>query len=385
MSVSNIPEKIKIRLWGKAAGRCQYDGCNKPLWLDSLTKAEFNTAYIAHIIADSPDGPRGSEKLSKKLSKDISNLMLMCDEHHRLIDKEDVEGHSVEILHRMKRKHEERIQLQTSIMEEKQSHILLYCANIGQHSAQVDWGEAANAMVPDWYPASHSAIEIGIGNSPFRDHEQEYWNIERESLRRQFASKVKAELQNGNIRHLSIFAVGSQPLLIELGALLSDITTAEVYQLHREPSSWRWDQLPVEFCYRVIEPEKTDCKHVALNLSLSGTITEDRIHKALGKDVSIWTITIDEPNNDFLKSQCQLKLFRETMRKVFDKIKFTHGEDRELHIFPAAPVAVNVELGRVWMPKADLNMVIYDQNKPHEKEEQTEPKFIKAFNIKYGE
>lgn len=42
MSVSHIPEKVKIRLWGKAAGRCQYEGCNKPLWLDSHTKAECN-------------------------------------------------------------------------------------------------------------------------------------------------------------------------------------------------------------------------------------------------------------------------------------------------------------------------------------------------------
>jgi type I restriction-modification system DNA methylase subunit len=42
MSVLHIPEKVKIRLWGQAAGRCQYEGCNKPLWLDSLTKAECN-------------------------------------------------------------------------------------------------------------------------------------------------------------------------------------------------------------------------------------------------------------------------------------------------------------------------------------------------------
>ena len=98
MSVSYIPEKVKIRLWGKAAGRCQYDGCNKQLWLDSLTKTEFNTAYIAHIVADQPNGPRGDAALSKKLKADISNLMLMCDEHHRLIDREDIEGHPVEKL-----------------------------------------------------------------------------------------------------------------------------------------------------------------------------------------------------------------------------------------------------------------------------------------------
>src|SRR5208337_472785 len=123
MSRSNIPERIKIRIWGKAAGRCQYAGCNKPLWIDSLTKIEFNAAYIAHIIAERPDGPRGDQEFSEKLKDDISNLMLMCDEHHRLIDREDVEGHPVGKLQEMKRRHESRIALLTSIAENKKSHV----------------------------------------------------------------------------------------------------------------------------------------------------------------------------------------------------------------------------------------------------------------------
>lgn len=105
MSVSYIPEKIKILLWGKTAGRCEYRGCNEPLWWDSLTQAEFNTSYIAHIIADKPGGPRGDEILSRKLKNELSNLMLLCDEHHRLIDKVNVEGHPAELLGEMKLEH----------------------------------------------------------------------------------------------------------------------------------------------------------------------------------------------------------------------------------------------------------------------------------------
>ena len=117
MSISYIPDKVKIQLSGRSAGRCQYEGCNRPLWLDSLTKVEFNTAYIAHIIADKPDGPRGNAELSEKLKKDISNLMLMCDEHHRLIDRQDLAGHPIERLQKMKLKHETRIELLTAIDE----------------------------------------------------------------------------------------------------------------------------------------------------------------------------------------------------------------------------------------------------------------------------
>jgi hypothetical protein len=34
-----------------------------------------------------------------------------------------------------------------------------------------------------------------------------------------------------------------------------------------------------------------------------------------------------------------------------------------LHIFPALPVSAAVDVGRVWMPKADLPLIIYDQNR----------------------
>jgi hypothetical protein len=46
-----------------------------------------------------------------------------------------------------------------------------------------------------------------------------------------------------------------------------------------------------------------------------------------------------------------------------DRIKSLHGHDSILHLFPAVPVSVAVEIGRVWMPKADLPLRIYDQNR----------------------
>lgn len=361
MSVSYIPEKIKIRLWGKAGGRCQYEGCNRSLWLDTLTKAEFNIAYVAHIIADSQEGPRGDSVLSVKLNADISNLMLMCDKHHRLIDREDVDGHPVERLLEMKRKHEERMELVTSLTEDKRSHVILYGANIGQHHVPVSWEKAFNAMLPNWYPAKKPAIELSLKNSSFYDDEALYWQFEREHLRRQFNEAVKPMLAMGQVQHFSIFALAPQPLLIELGRLLSDIPAAEVHQLHREPPDWIWQDNPSDFEFIVREP---DCNHkqVALNLSLSAPIDNSRITSVLGEEVSIWTLTIKDPHNDFLKSREQLSLFRIKFRKLLNEIKLRHGQDTVLNLFPAAPVSVAVEIGRVWMPKADLPIIIYDQN-----------------------
>ncbi len=362
MSGSHIPEKVKIRIWGKAAGRCQYDGCNKPLWQDSLTKAEFNIAYIAHIIADKPGGPRGDLDLSEKLKADISNLMLMCDQHHRLIDREDLNGHPVERLREMKRKQEKRIELLTSLMENKRSYVLLYGANVGRHNAAVSWKKATQAMFPNWYPAEKPAIELSLKNSSFQDHEKNYWLIERENLHRKISQLVTPRLAAGHVDHFSIFALAPQPLLMELGRLLSDIPAAEVYQLHREEPNWIWQKQPEGFDYILHEAEASN-ETVALNLSLSATIDNSRITSVLCNDVSIWTLTIENPNNDFLNSREQLILFRQKFRQLLDRIKAKHGQDIVLHLFPAVPVSVAVEIGRVWMPKADLPLRIYDQNR----------------------
>ncbi len=362
MSKTKIPEKIKILLWGKAAGRCEYEGCNKPLWFDSTTKFEFNTAYIAHIIADVPDGPRGDLVLSPQLKKNLSNLMLMCDEHHRLIDHEQVAEYSVDRLQEMKKRHERRIELLTSLTENHQSHVLLYGANIGNHASPVSWAKVIPALLPSWMPAEKNAIEISLKNSTYQDREPGYWQIERENLERLLEKKVKPGLASGEINHLSIFGLAPQPLLVLLGHLLSDIPPAQVYQLHREPPNWVWqdDAGPVE--YNIIHPERPHKEKVALVLSLSATISHDRITDVIGDDVSIWTLAIDQPHNDFLKSREHLAEFRRMFRKLMDEIKAKHGQNNQLHLFPAVPVSVAIEIGRVRMPKADLPLLIYDQN-----------------------
>ncbi|HSA05759.1 MAG TPA: SAVED domain-containing protein [Candidatus Gastranaerophilales bacterium] len=362
MSNSEIPTNIRMLLWGKSAGRCQYEGCNKPLWIDDLTKNEFNIAYHSHIIADSPNGPRGDAESSELLCKDISNIILLCDEHHRLVDKHDVTGHPPERLFEMKRKHEQRIELVTSLLPENQSHVLMYGANIGQQNPNVNWNKVISALSPSWYPAEKPAIELSLKNSSFRDSSQNYWLIEKEHLTKQYEDLIKPKILKGDINHFSIFALAPQPLLIYLGKLLMDIHPAEVYQLHREPQNWLWQNAPENFKFIVQKPGQIYQK-VALNLSLSATINNSRIQEVLGDDVSIWTMTIENPYNDFLKSSEQLSLFRDEFKKLVNLIKAAHGENTMINLFPAVPVAVAVEIGRIWMSKADLPFRLYDQNK----------------------
>jgi len=358
-----IPDKIKTLLWVLAGGRCQYEGCNDPLWRDDLTLAEMNRAYIAHIRDVNPKTHRYDPELSPELATNIVNLMLLCDKHHRLIDYEEEKKHPVDLLERMKQQHEERIELLTSIQIDKKSHVLLYGANIGEQTAPLSWKKAAQAMIPLRYPAEPRGIEVSLRNSTFEDHNDDYWTIERKNLKHNLDKYLRPRLVSGDAEHLSVFALAPQPLLVELGLLLSDIPAAEVYQLHREPPDWNWQEAPDEFEFLIEKPSEIHTT-VALNFSLSATIDNSRIKSALQQEnISIWRMTIPTPNNDFLKSRDQLRLFRQKFRLLLDRIKARHGQDVLLHVFPAVPVSVAVEIGRVWMPKADLPLCIYDQNR----------------------
>lgn len=70
MSVTSITTKKQNLLWAVSGGRCEYEGCNRILHIDILTKKKYNSAYIAHIVADKPDGPRGDTVRSKLLCVD---------------------------------------------------------------------------------------------------------------------------------------------------------------------------------------------------------------------------------------------------------------------------------------------------------------------------
>lgn len=177
----------------------------------------------------------------------------------------------------------------------------------------------------------------------------------------------------GNTTHHSIFSLAPQPLLIKLGVLLNEMYNVKVYQKHREPSTWAWQETSEDITYSLVEPEKKD-KIPVLICSLSGTITYDRVKKVLGDDISVWELTINNPNNDFLKTEKLLADFRIIVRQSFNKIKLHHG-CIDLHVFPAMPVSASVEFGRVWMPKADMPMVIYDENRAKDG-------FIKTITIK---
>lgn len=357
----SIPKGTKLKLWMRSGGRCQYHGCNKPLWKDELTQKIMNKGYISHIIAASSNGPRGDEEFSPLLQVEYENLMLLCDGCHNRIDKAQVEEHPPEFLYTMKKAQEERVEMLTGLKREKKTHLIFYGARIGEKKASITFSEAVDAILYEKFPSNDKPIELGLPNCEFKDHTPEYWDFQEKHLITSFYNNVELFLKNDKAQHYSIFALAPQPLLIRLGTLISDIYPADVYQKIREPVTWKWQENTPENSIQIIEPNISNNTPVLL-IGLSAAVTNDRIHQVLGDDVSIWRVTIENPHNDILRSRTQLSEIRTVFRHVLDKIKAQQCNYETLHVFPVMPVSAAVEFGRVRMPKADMSMVIYDQN-----------------------
>lgn len=355
----NVSPQTITKLWAKAAGRCEYDGCNKLLYKDDLTSEDINRGFVAHIIAASPDGPRGDEVLSAQLVDDISNVMLMCHDHHRLIDHEQVAEHTVDRLCAMKKKHEDRVREVTEIDAAKISVPVVYGTNIGQEAVSIPRRELAQAMLPKNYP-TENAVTISCQNSGIHDSQELFWQVEVAQLMQKYNESLKPLIGKEDIDCVSVFALAPQPLLVKLGTMLSDLHKVKVYQKHREPDTWKWQEITKPNPMRIVRPQDTS-KTPVLVFSLSAKAISNRVRKRFGNDASIWEVTAEDPNNDMLRSADQLAEFRQLTRKVLDDINASSAFD-SVKVFMAMPAACAVELGRVWMPKADKTLVLFDKN-----------------------
>ena len=101
-----ISKTVERALFQKSGNRCAFPKCTSRLISpDSPPDAPIPTSNIAHIVGEKLDSPRGNYPLSVEKRNDYSNLILLCLEHHTVIDTHPDE-YPVEMLREWKRNHE---------------------------------------------------------------------------------------------------------------------------------------------------------------------------------------------------------------------------------------------------------------------------------------
>lgn len=104
-----IDARTKLILWGKAGATCAFPGCRRSLVRDATQDdREVLVGEIAHIVAQSQGGPRRDNDVPGGNIDGYGNLILLCHEHHELVDQQH-HTYSVERLLQFKTEHEEWI------------------------------------------------------------------------------------------------------------------------------------------------------------------------------------------------------------------------------------------------------------------------------------
>lgn len=359
-SVSPITRMV---VWGRAAGRCSYTNCSERLDGDLISgDLRKNKAFLAHIIASDPGGPRGDPILSGELSDDPDNLMLMCGPHHSEIDAENkLDRYTVEALREMKRHHEERVARALAHPEAPRAHILRVSAAIGANETAIPRRACAQAMVPALVIADRDPIDISFRGMEHKDSDPDYYPRELENLHKVYDREIRGRYRDGSLEHLAVFGFAPIPLLMELGRLISDLSEVTVFGRHREPrAGWAWPDDAPELAFERI-PGAPGPKNVALKLCVSAEISDDRVAAVLGSDASIWEIRSSVMDTHVLRNQDDLSSFRKLVGRVLDEIKTAHGSDVRLSVFPAIPATCAIEFGRVWQPKAHPAFDVFDE------------------------
>ncbi len=108
MSRKRISDK-EIKLLCLQSGRvCAFPNCGKSLVQEGTALDDpVVTGEIAHIVAYEPGGPRGDPNFPEDERNKHTNLILLCGDHHKLIDSQ-LNTYSIPVLREMKKAHETR-------------------------------------------------------------------------------------------------------------------------------------------------------------------------------------------------------------------------------------------------------------------------------------
>lgn len=363
-----INQEAKFKLWVRSGGRCAV--CNKYL-LD--LNYDVNVGEMAHIVgwSKAKGSPRGEAQLALDERNTADNLVLLCSDHHKIVDtKALLEEFTVDRLIWHKTAHEQRIYHLTSMQADAETFVLRMLGGIRglqvevskEHARQVVFdSEMKYAMYLDSFDRHGIEIDLAALPDP-EDTWEAYWLMGKSMIDKSLLPLIQG-IQQGSVRHLSVFALSRIPLMMYLGYQLGDKVPTSVYQKHRgDTETWHWSATAPAEEFEIRHLISHDSCNIALVLSLSGTITGDNLPLAVTQNSNVYEIrpVATTPNRNIFLNKQSAENFTKTYHQFLSQLEADHKACKEIHLFPAIPVAAAIACGRGLMRGAQPAIIIYD-------------------------
>ncbi|MDP9910588.1 hypothetical protein J2W27_002700 [Variovorax boronicumulans] len=349
-----------------AAWRCQFWGCGKDLKKQTATGVASKSSYFAHIIASSPNGPRGDPLLSEKLSSDIENFLLLCDECHRRIDRQDPERFTVPVLRTMREQSVVEVQRLLASLQYKEAVPVIVMGNISAQAPHFVAREAEEAL---WtrklrMAAGHPHTFFENGWNQHDPHLPSYWSALFNSIQPelpQLRKLLRTSPSPGGGAHLAVFPVHGTSALILAGRVFGEASAVSLFQFRRERpvtapgGRWAFDENAQpsradKYYCRTLQEHAAGNEQACLIVSLTFSVSPTRLgaHVFENDVFKMGTIEVTADGKlhpDILASEADLDL---VSRQLGEAVRLLQDEwhVKRVHLFVGAPATVCFKLGQ---------------------------------------
>ena len=345
-----------------AHGRCMFEGCGVDLTEDPVTRVRGNFATLAHNIAASEGGTRGVLHLSHALADDPANILLLCETHHRLVDKVAGADYPAATLSAMRRRFCEEA---TALLD---ALALVptpaYCVTWPVHRQTIalpSSQQIARALKPIGARLDGSVRLVNDNEAVLRSLEgATLWTVMDKTVE-QTAADILLQAHGEGYR-AALFAMGLMPALIALGAKLGNKCEITPMLRYRENGLWYWpvneprgEFYTIEGLDRLSEREGEVCLLLGLTAAPE---TMQSTAESLGMNVVSVVARTEYLGNGALGHPDDGASFRQRMQELLHRLRDAHGA-RTVHVLPCASNAACVFFGQAF-DSYHPELVVYD-------------------------
>lgn len=245
-----VSAKTRERVAYVAAWRCQFAGCGKDLHEHGPTGRNGRFSYYAHIVASSPKGPRGHATRSEQLADEPENIMLLCDECHRLVDRIDPSHYTEALLQEMRTRSVAEVRRVLDTLRYPEVEVLPIIGSIAGQVPQFSQQDAELALWGNHLRAARHRPEhlFHVDHQLHDVHTPEYWAAVFRAMRSDAPQLQRmlngAQRGGGGRPRLAVFPLHTTSVLLLAGRVLGEMSGTHLFQHHRsvaaDPKSTRW-------------------------------------------------------------------------------------------------------------------------------------------------
>lgn len=360
-----------------AASCCQFEGCGEDLRRHVATGQAGRFTYFAHIVASSSNGPRGDPIRSAQLAGELTNLMLLCDACHRLIDRVNPERYSEQVLRDMRERSIEKVRRLRETLKYKPVEVIAIIGNVGGQPAHFSMSDAEDALWTAELCAARPTPErlFFNGGAQHDPHSAAYRNALFLDLR---GAPHLQRLLNGAAAggaprpNLGIFAQHGTSVLLMAGRMLGDVAGTHVFQPHRNKqgpltvSRWAWPSTPTapsSFSVTTLKKPDALSTEACLIVSLTFPFDLSRLPSTCVVSGTLAIPTLEVAplvrGTDIIASPADLVEFGRVLdaaiRTLQDEWRVKH-----VHLFVGAPASATLMVGQKMQARNQATYICHE-------------------------